>query len=233
MNTPSATQNEGDYFERLKLHVGDRLQIELPTQRHDQRYFTNLVGYVSGLSVLVRNPVVNGLSLPMRDNEVLIVRGFSGIETFSFETTVERVCLYPFPYLHLSYPHTIRTIPVRNEVRVKTSIPIKVRIGQRETPIEAIISNMSSGGILIDSEEELGNAHDEIDISFHITVQPNDYQAHIESRAMIQNAMIQGNPNGGMLFQYGVKLLNLQSSQAILLQNLIYQSLLENHHNIA
>ncbi len=226
-------QNEDDIFERLKLHVGDRLQIELPTPRHEQRYFTSLVGYVSGLSILVRNPIVNGLSLPMRDNETLIVRGFSGIETFSFETAVERVCLSPFPYLHLTYPHTIRTVPVRNEVRVKTSIPVKVRIGQREMPVDAVISNISSGGILIDSEEELGNAHDEIEVSFHITVQPNDYQAHIETRAVIQNAMIQGNPNGGMLFQYGVKLLNLQSSQAILLQNLIYQSLLEDHHNIA
>lgn len=226
-------QNNDDLFAQLKLSVGDRLQIELPTVHHEHRYFTSLVGYVSGLSILVRTPVSHGLSLPMRDNETLIVRGFSGIETFSFETTVERVCISPFPYLHLAYPHTIRTIPVRKEMRVKTSIPVRVTTAQSASTVQAIISNMSSGGILIDSAEELGKAHDEISVSFHITVQPNDYQAHIETQALIQNAVIQNSPEGGMLFQYGVKLPNLHSSQAILLQSLIYQALLESHHNIA
>lgn len=226
-------QNNGDIFEHLKLHVGDRLQIEIPTHQHDQRFFTTLVGYVSNISVLVRNPVVDGLSLPMRDHERLIVRGFSGLETFSFDTVVERVCISPFPYLHLAYPHAIRTIPVRNEMRVKTRLPVRVSTAKGDTAIEAIISNMSSGGILIDSAEELGSVHDEIGVSFHIIVQPNDYQAHIEAQAVIQNTSIQDNPKGEFQFQYGVKLMNIQSSQAILLQNLIYQALLADHHNIA
>lgn len=232
MSTQSLHTN-GDLFEQLKLHVGERLQIELPSPQHDQRYFTSLVGYVSGLSVLVRNPVVNGLSLPMRDNETLIVRGFSGLQTFSFETTVERVCLAPFPYLHLAYPHAIRTIPVRHEMRVKTMIPARITTGSGENAIEAVISNISTGGIQIDCREELGKVHDEIGVSFHIVVQPNDYQAQIEAQSIIQNAVIRDNPNGGVLFEYGVKLLNLHSSQAILIQNLIYQQLLEDPHNIA
>lgn len=232
MTHQSNPNSESDFFGQLKLQVGDRLQIELPSSQHDQRYFTTLVGYVSNLSVLVRNPIVNGLSLAMRDHEKLIVRGFSGLETFSFETTVERVCLSPFPYLHLAYPHTVRTIPVRNEVRVKIRLPVKITTEQGGNAIQAIISNMSSGGIQIDSEEELGAVHDEISVSFHITIQPNDYQAHIEARAIIQNSSIHDNHEGGFLFQYGVKLLNLHSSQAILLQNLIYQTLLEDHHNI-
>lgn len=228
-----AIRHLGDFFEQLKLHVGDRLQIEIPTQQHDQRYFTTLVGYVSGLSVLVRNPVVKGLTLPMRDDEKLIVRGFSGMETFTFETHVERVCLAPFPYLHLAYPEEIQTTPVRHEVRVKTRIPVKVMPSHADTSLDAIISNMSSGGILIDSEEELGNPQEEIGVSFHITVQPNDYDAHIDTQAVIQNVLMQDHPGRGILFQYGVKLLNLHSSQAILLQNRIYQQLLEDHHNIA
>lgn len=225
-------QNE-DVFEKLKLQVGDRLQIELPSPQHDRRYFTSLVGYVSGLSLLVRNPVMNGLSLPMRDNETLIVRGFSGLETFSFETTVERVCIAPFPYLHLTYPHAIRVIPVRNEVRIKTSIPVRITAVGGGDAIGALISNVSTGGILLESAEELGREHDEIGVSFHITVQPNDYEAHIETQGIIQNATIHDNPEGGILFQYGVRLPKLQSSQGILLQNLIYQALLEDHHNIA
>lgn len=225
--------NSEDIFEKLKLHVGDRLQIEFPTPQHDRRHFTSLVGYVSNLSILVRNPVEHGLPLPMRDNEALIVRGFSGLETFSFETRVERVCISPFPYLHLAYPHTILTTPVRHEVRVKTRIPVRVTIGQGGTAIEAVISNVSTGGILIDTAEELGTAHDEIGVSFHITIQPNNYEAHIETQGVIQNTSIHDNPAGGILFQYGVKLPKLQSSQTILLQSLIYQALLEDHHNIA
>lgn len=224
---------EDDYFEQLKLRVGDRLQIEVPTPHHDLRYFTSLVGYVNNLSILLRNPVVNGLSLPMREGELLLVRGFSGLKTFSFETTVQRVCLAPFPYLHVSYPHTIRTVPVRHEVRVKTSIPVRVTPGQNGTAVQAIISNISSGGIQIDSTEELGKIHDEIGVSFHITVQPNDYDAHIETQAVIQKVSILEHTESAIGFQYGARLVNLHSSQAILLQSLIYQALLDDHHNIA
>lgn len=220
-------------FDELKLHIEDRLQIEIPTPQHDLRYFTTLVGYVKGLSVLVRNPVVNGLTMPMRDRERLIVRGFSGVDAFSFDAVVERVCRAPFPYLHLSYPHAIRSTPIRHEVRVKVSLPAKIIPAGGDKAIHATICNISTGGILIDSEEELGGKDHEIGVSFHFTIQPHDYDAHIESKGVIQNMALQDNPSGGFLFQYGVKLLDLHSSQAILLQNLIYQQLLENPHNLA
>lgn len=224
--------HSGDFFGELKLHAGDRLQIELPTKRHDLRYFTTLVGYVKDLSVLVRTPVVNGLSLPMRDGETLIVRGFSGVEAFSFESTVARVCLAPFPYLHLSFPHTISTTPVRHEVRVKVNIPVKITQGGSGKISHATISNVSATGIQIESQDEFGGKDDEVTVSFHFNIPPNGYEAHIESSAVIQKVTLQDS-SAGIAFQYGVKLHGLHSSQAILLQNLIYQQLLENHHNLA
>lgn len=223
----------GDFFEALKPHVGDRLQIEIPTRQHDQRYFTTLVGYVHNISVLVRNPVVNGLPLPMRDNEKLIVRGFSGLEAFSFETQVDRVCIAPFPYLHLAFPQTIRITPVRHEIRVKAHLPVSIKPKEGGSAIHAFISNLSNGGIQVDSEDEFGEKNDEVKVSFNFTIQPNDYDAHIECACVIQKVSIQDNPSGGFVFQYGLKMLKLDNSQAILLQNLIYQTLLEDHHNIA
>lgn len=222
-----------DFFEELKLHVGDRLQIETPSRQHDLKYFTTLVGYVKGLSVLLRTPIVNGLPLPMRDGEKLVVRGFSGIETFSFDATVERICLGPFHYLHLSYPTIISATPIRQAVRVRVNLPVKVTPADASNAIHATVSNISTAGILIDAAEELGNKDSEINVSFHCTIQPNDYDAHIETTALIQNVTLQDNPSGNFTFQYGVKLLKLRSSQAVLLQNLIYQKLLENHHNLA
>jgi len=222
-----------DFFEELKLHVGDRLQIEVPSREHDLKYFTTLVGYAKGLSVLLRTPIVNGLPLPMREGESLIVRGFSGMETFSFEATIERICLGPFHYLHLSYPHAVRTTPIRHEVRVRVNLQVKVTQPGTSKSIDANISNISTSGILIDAAQELGEKDSEINVSFHFTIQPNDYDAHIETTALIQNVTLQDNPSGSFTFQYGVKLLKLHSSQEILLQNLIYQKLLENHHNLA
>lgn len=226
-------QKVEDFFEELKLHVGDRLQIEPPSPQHDLKYFATLVGYVKGLSVLLRTPIVDGLPLPMCDGEKLVVRGFSGMETFSFDATIERVCLEPFHYLHLSYPNTIRTTPIRHEVRVRVSLPIKVTPAGSSKSIDATIFNISTAGILIDATEELGNKDSEINVSFHFTTQPNDDDAHIETTALIRNVTLQDNPSGSFTFQYGVKLLKLHSNQAILLQNLIYQKLLENHHNLA
>ncbi|MEN6584553.1 MAG: flagellar brake protein [Sulfuricella sp.] len=221
-----------DIFEELQLHVGDRMQVEVPSRRHDMKFFTTLVGYVKGLSVLLRTPIVDSLPLPMRDGEKLIVRGFSGKETFSFETTIERICREPFYYLHLTYPEVISTTKIRNAERVRVNLPVKVIPTGASIAKHATISNISTAGILIDAEEELGEKDQEINVSFHFTIQPNDYDAHIETAALIQNVALQDNPSGSFTFQYGVKLLKLQSSQAILLQNLIYQKLLENHHNL-
>lgn len=223
----------GHFFEELKLHAGDRLQIEIPTAQHDLRYFTTLVGYVRGLSVLVRTPMANNLPMPMREGETVIVRGFSGLAAFSFECTVVRVCLAPFPYLHLSFPKTIRTTPVRKEVRVKVKLPVKVTAAGSELATHATITNISTAGIQIESEEEFGGKDDEVTVSFRFTIQPNAYDAHLETRGVIQKVTIQDSPEGDIAFLYGVKLLDLHSSQAILLQNLIYQQLLENHHNLA
>ena len=225
--------NREDLLDELQLHIGDRMQIEVPSRRHDMKYFTTLVGYVKGLSVLLRTPVVDSLPLPMRDGEKLIVRGFSGKETFSFETTVERICREPFYYLHLTYPEVISTTKIRNAERVRVNLPVKVTPAGASIAKHATISNISTAGILIDADEELGEKDQEINVSFHFTIQPNDYDAHIETAALIHNVALQDNEAGGFTFQYGIKLLKLQSSQAILLQNLIYQKLLENHHNLA
>lgn len=226
-------QKDGEYFENLKLHPGERIQLEIPSPQHDLRYFTSLIGYVMGLSVLLRTPLVNGLTLPMRDNERVIVRGFSGIDAFSFETTVARVCLSPFPYLHLGFPHAIHVTPIRHEVRVKVHLPVAVSHAGSELPSHGTITNISITGIQIDTEEEFGGKDEEVTISFRFTIHPNSYEAHIQSTGIIQHVTLQTTPSGAIGFQYGVKLQNLHSSQAILLQNLIYQQLLENYHNLA
>lgn len=226
-------QKRGEFFEELKLYPGDRMQIEIPSPQHDLRYFTSLVGYVKGLSVLLRTPMVNGLTLPMRDDENVIVRGFSGTDTFSFESSVARVCLAPFAYLHLSYPHAIRITPVRHEVRVKVSLPVAIAHRGSEAASHGTVTNLSLTGIQIDSEEEFGAKNDEVTVTFRFTIHPHGYDARIESKGIIQSVALQPAPSGAIGFQYGVKLTGLHSSQDILLQNLIYQQLLETHRNVA
>lgn len=220
-----------DSFGALKLQTGDRLQIEIPTARHDMRYFTTLIGYARGLSVLVHHPLVNGLPLPMSEGKPLIVRGFSGLDAFSFESAVARVCIAPFRYLHLSYPHVIQTIPVRHEIRARVSLPARISPAGGGEGIAATLSNLSINGILVDSIRELGAKNDEIGVDFSFTIQPNDYEVHIEARGIIQNVAIEHAQTGETSFQYGIKLQNLHGNQSILIQNLIYQQLLENHHN--
>lgn len=223
----------GHFFEELKLHPGDRLQLEIPTPQRDLRYFTTLIGYIRGLSVLVRTPTANNLPMPMREGETVVLRGFSGLDAFSFECEVVRVCQAPFHYLHLSFPKEILIKPLRKEVRVKVKLPVKVIPKGGVLATHAAITNVSIAGIQIESDEDFGGKDDEVDVSFRFTIQPNDYEAHLEAQAVIQKVTVQDNPSGGIAFQYGVKLLHLHSSQAILLQNLIYQQLLENHHNLA
>src|SRR4029079_10643969 len=100
-----------------------RLQLELVTGNARSHYYTTLIGYVPGHSVLIRTPLVQNLPVPVPEGAVVLVRHFSGRHAFTLESRVERVCRSPYPYIHLAYPAQVQQTLIRGALRVSVALP--------------------------------------------------------------------------------------------------------------
>jgi len=224
-------------FDAVHLQIGDRVQVEILEARDNIKYFTTLIGYLKGASILVKTPVVNGLSLPMAVGDTVRVRMFSGVNVYTFNATVERVCLAPFAYVHLSFPTAIRAAEIRNAPRLRVDMPamvLQINDAGGKEPIPVMISNLSVSGALIDSGQRFGEVGDTVTLAFTTHIQPNDYEVKLKLKAVIHSVSKQHRADfaGREFFEYGVEFQSLQPPRAVLLHNFICQILMENHHKI-
>lgn len=225
-------------FDDMRLQVGERVQIELLPAHHHQHHFTTLIGYLKGESLLVKTPIFNGLPLPVPDGAMVEVRAFSGSTVFTFQCEVVRVCVSPFAYLHLSFPTLIRGAVIRKGERVRVDIPAKVAAateGPQAGWRPARIVNVGTGGALIESRHELGGPNEVIRAAFSFNIEPDNYEASVSVQAVIQKVTRATEPDaaGRGVIYYGVQFRDMQPGQTIVLQNLVDQRLIDNHHNIA
>ena len=225
-------------FDDMRLQIGERVQIELLPAHDHQRHFTILIGYLKGESLLVKTPIAGGLPLPVPDGAMVEVRAFSGSTVFTFQCEVVRVCVSPFAYLHLSFPALIRGAVIRKGERVRVTIPARVAAAKQGPQADwrpAIIVNIGTGGALIESRHELGVPNEVIRATFSFHIEPDNYEASVSVQAVIQKVTQAAEPGaaGRGVIYYGVQFRDMQPGQTIVLQNLVDQRLIDNHHNIA
>jgi Flagellar protein YcgR len=187
----------------MQLHVGDRLQLELLTDSTRSHYYTTLIGYVSGHSVLLRTPQVQNLPIPVRESEPVLVRTFSGRHAYTFESRVDRVCRTPYPYLHLALPAALT------------------------------IGDLSISGALLEAEKSLGEVGETLELAFKFLVQPNNYEVKLATPAKIQSVRkTRKERRLDEVFTHGVRFAKLRSTEALLLQSYIQQVLLDDRTRV-
>lgn len=218
------------------MHVGDRLQLELLSAGAGNHYFTTLIGYVPGHSVLLRTPLVHNLPVPIPEGEQVRVRTFSGRHAYTFESRVERVQRLPLPYLHLAYPAVVQQTTIRGALRVRVHLSgTASTAGAREgaLPIPVTLADLSTSGALLEAEHSLGRNGDSIELAFKFVVQPNDYEVKLVTPAQIQSGP---KPKTGQgrddAFSHGVRFAKLRATEALLLQSYIQQVLLTDRSRV-
>ena len=106
-------------------------------------------------------------------------------------------------------------------------MPVKVAGigGNVAQSVEAAIANISSAGAMLVSSTPLGGVGDRVSLMFRFWVMPNDYEVNMQVASAIQTiSASEGSPDQ---LSYGVRFEGVRSTEAILLQNLIYQRLQE------
>lgn len=220
-------------FEDIKLRVGDRLQVQPPSNLSQDRFLVKLIGYVPGATVLITTPVGdNGLRLQLMEGEIIVVRSFSGQNVFGFSATIERICKIPYDYLHMSYPTEVRGVVIRKSQRVRTSIIATVQNNSPDGPHEqmsGLISNLSADGAAVDARRELGKKGNELTLDFRVSL--HNVDAYLKVKVLVR--AILEHENNAELIRHGVEFLEIPPNDNVILQSMIYQQMIENPHNLA
>lgn len=218
-------------FEDLHLQVDHRLQIEPPDLRTAEHFYTRLLGYFKGGSLIVKLPTAWNGKAPLVEGDTVTVRGFSGRIAYAFSCDILKIRYAPYPYCHLSFPNSVQGAEIRKAVRIKVEIPTRLtnpRLGQGHA-IEGVISDLSALGLQVDSKEIPGAAGDHVGLSFRFWLQPNDYEVNFTANGLIQTAQPNDDATG---WQCGIRFQNMRATEAIMLQHLIYQHLNEKRASI-
>ena len=223
-------------LESMQLHVGDRLQLELLTDSTRSHYYTTLIGYVSGHSVLLRTPQVQNLPIPVREGEPVLVRTFSGRHAYTFESRVDRVCRTPYPYLHLAYPAQVQQTLIRGALRVRVNLTATAVNAARQAeavPSALTIADLSISGALLEAEKSLGEVGETLELAFKFLVQPNNYEVKLATQMEIQSVRkTRRERRLDEVFTHGVRFAKLRSTEALLLQSYIQQVLLDDRTRV-
>ncbi|HEY3327283.1 MAG TPA: flagellar brake protein [Novimethylophilus sp.] len=216
------------HFDDLRLQVDHRLQIDPPAARPGEHFYTRLLGFLKGSSLIVRLPAAWNGTIPLAEGDTVLVRGFSGRIAYAFNCDVLKVRHLPYSYCHLSYPAEIQGAEIRKAVRVRVSIPARLsNLAPGSTSgQEATISDLSALGVQADCAIPLGEPGQHVAISFRFWLQPNDYEVNFNAGGIIQSSHQADNAAG---WCYGIRFQNMRSTEAILLQHLIYEQLMEKH----
>lgn len=214
-------------FEDMHLRIGDRCQLEL-REHPAQRHYGALVGYASGQSILVKTPYVGGLPLPYLDGQELIVRAFTGMGLFAFDASVQRVCIAPFHYLHLTFPSAVRGTQIRSTERVKVTMPTQVSL-DGGAPHAGVITDIGIGGAMLECALQLKTG-DSVQVYVSFALEQMQVKAGFEAQAAVHRQLPSTHSDrAGMLQCYGLEFDSLTLGQRIMLQNFIYHQLLEDH----
>jgi c-di-GMP-binding flagellar brake protein YcgR len=227
-----------DYeFAAMNLQVGARLQLFVERPGRRQQYFAALIGYVPGEAVLVMTPMENGLSVPFNQGEPLTVRAFSGVNVFSFRTSVDHSVSRPLACLHLAFPKAVSGTALRKAMRVKVDLPGRVSRsidGEPTRTSDVSVTNLSVLGGLIEAQDTLGEMGENLDLSFSFITQPGECEIQFSARATIRNIKSAKTTDSQArgAYAHGVEFVDLDPTKQILLQQLIYETVIADRQKL-
>lgn len=138
----------------LGLQIGDILQMS--PVKGEGRYRVRLIGLSPERSLLVTAPEVKRERVEVKPGQQFTVRAFAKDEALTFTTAVERVCLRPYAYLHLTYPATADRATARQSQRARVRMYGTARHEDTGRGEKVGIGDLSNDGAMLWCDTELG-----------------------------------------------------------------------------
>lgn len=228
-------------FSSLSLNVGSKVQLVLDGPDGRSLLSSSLLGYLENQFVLIKLPSTDGgAPVSFLEGETLSVRIFTGTAVCMFEATVLRRELHPFFCLHLSYPQTIKSVKLRNSIRIQTDLPCTVS-GEAGAH-EATMINLSTSGALLRSIQGDSDAGSEapVTVAFTLSSQFSPAPIALRLKAVVRSlrstsadAASTGLGSDTARDAYhGVQFTDVDPADQLVLQNYAYEALLSDRRRI-
>lgn len=153
-------------MDEVRWQIGETFFLH--QQGVSARYTARFIGYIKNRTVLVTMPIIDDKYVLIRDNQMFIVRAFSGKKAYAFSAFVVKSVHSPHPYLHLSYPKELSCATIRRRARISVNIIASVSMNKPEESVAAILSDMSLGGASANIRHPFGEVGQEGRIKFKI-----------------------------------------------------------------
>lgn len=205
----------------LDLHIGSVLHLDLPGGKKSD---VRLMGLVPGSSLLVTAPEGPEGHLPVTEGDHLAVRVFAGGGVLAFSCSVRRCCIEPYHYLHLSYPETMESTPVRHAQRARVHLRGSAETDQapgREVPVT--LHDLSTLGALVWASVPLGEVGEAMVLRLPLEPSPMGPQI-AEVVCEIRNLHEDHGPPKRR-WGYGVEFSSMSSATALALRTLLMQEM--------
>jgi len=213
-------------FTEIKLTNGERIQLQDPSNKNNDRIFVKLIGYREGKSILVTMPRSDGELLRVVKGQVFIVRLFSVQTVYAFNVTVLEGKVSPYAYMHLSYPEKVESVVVRSAQRVNVELIVSVQHGDPDKvtgeSVSAKLTDVSTGGAKLSTLEPIGELSEDISMSAKLTV--GGVEQYLQILATIRRVDIE-DEEGRQMFTYGLEFRFVEENDRLVLHGFVYEQL--------
>jgi c-di-GMP-binding flagellar brake protein YcgR len=229
-NSTAANDADKLSFADMRLQIGDRIQLQLPSTHGEDRLFVKVIGYLDRASLIVTVPVFNVQRKSLREKDKVLVRIFSRQMAFAFDSEIKKVQSIPYPYLHLSYPEKIQGSLVRKDPRIKVKIIASIKRlsdGNLEEKLPMVINNLSASGGYVSGKKATFKKDQTIQITFQVKVHNIDQLMVVN--AIIRSVVDETNATESVVIGTGLGLqfYDVEPNNFMLLQSFVYQQMIE------
>lgn len=211
---------------QTKLQPGMVVYLQSAGDALKPKAAVKLIGWLEKTAILVSAVGANGAVLPFRDDEVVQFKAIAGKDIISFFARVVKMSYTPYPLLHLAWPEQLQIHQLRKSLRVNTRLiasASKMAGGQGGSHSARLV-NLSAGGAMLETAEQLGSKGDELVLGMRIPAAGESHTLSI--RAVIRNIHDpEINPDA---HGWGVEFIEVPMAERLILEHYIFQMLLEN-----
>jgi len=207
---------------KARFEVG--LAIQLTSVMYpDDRAVVKLIGYLDKQSMIVSHPLKDGSVAFIREGTTYSCRAFQKRNAYSFDTTVLKTQMTPYPYLHLTYPSAVGANPVRATSRINVELIASVGHKGRAARVPCVIRDLSLTGILIQSSAQVGEKDEVLSIAFRLNLHntPTTFKLDV----VIRNNMTGDNERNKGIYRAGCKFSEIDDDQRRMLELYIYREI--------
>lgn len=216
-------------FADMRIKVGDRAQLEPPSQMAAGRIPVRIVGWVEGHSLIVTGPHTRSGRLMLERGENVLLRVFTGSSAFAFKSTLLKPTRLPLEYMHLSFPDRVDGLEVRNSPRFRVDLPARITTAAHPDGMDAMISNISATGALVESSEPLGVPGEDLGLEF--TFGLHGIPARLKLSAAIRTTKSAEDAANAPRHQHGVTFKDTAPNDLLILRAFVWHEMYAHPRN--